>query len=131
MYQDLIKTAVVTGGHSFDIVHFTNLILNLKGVQPYIQHIDDFTSSSQEIRDGYDVVLFYIFMQDIPTDEGNPWWAGKPLTALTHLGVSGQGIVILHHALLAYRGWSVLLTGDLDIIIVRNYGFGLRIRNIS
>ncbi len=32
---------------------------------------------------------------------------GKPKTALEHLGATEQGLVVLHHALLAYPQWPV------------------------
>jgi len=120
MSDKLINTAVVTGGHSFDVIGFGDLFRDMEGVKAYIQHIDDFAAASQEVRDGYDVVLFYSFMQDGPRDEGQPWWTGKPKTALEHLGESGQGLVVLHHALLAYRGWSVWN----ELVGVEDRGFG-------
>ncbi len=115
-----VKTAVVTGGHSFDVLGFHKLFRGLVGVDAYIQHIDDFASSKAPVRDSYDVVLFYFFMQDGPTDEGLPWYAGRPKTALEHLGETEQGIVVLHHGLLAYRGWPVWS----EIVGVRERGFG-------
>ncbi len=81
-----IKTAVVTGGHAFDVVNFHRLFRSLAGIDAYIQSIDDFSVTTQEARDGYDVVVFYIMMRDRPVDEGLPWYAGKPRTALEHLG---------------------------------------------
>lgn len=120
MVEKLITTAVVTGGHLFDVIGFGDLFRDLEGVQAYIQHIDDFAAASEEVRDGYDVVLFYLFMQDGPHDEDQPSYAGKPKTVLEHLGESGQGLVILHHALLAYRGWSVWN----DLVGVEDRGLG-------
>lgn len=114
-----VKTAVVTGGHAFDVIGFSDMFAYLPGVQAYIQHMDDFSSSSEEIRDRYDVVLFYSFLQDIPEDDGLPWYAGKPRSALEHLGASGQGLVILHHALLAYRGWTLWE----DVVGINDRGF--------
>lgn len=102
-----LDVAVVTGGHSYDVPHFHELFHALPGVTPYIQHLDDFAASSQQVRQGYDAVVFYIMMMDGPTDEGLPWYAGKPLTALSELGDTEQGIVVLHHALLAYPQWPV------------------------
>jgi len=102
-----IKTAVITGGHSFDVLGFHKLFRGLAGIDAYIQHIDDFASSKEPVRDSYDVALFYFFMQDGPTDEGQPWYAGKHKSALEHLGETQQGIVVMHHALLAYPRWPV------------------------
>ena len=52
-------------------------------------------------------VLFFFMMLEGPTDEGLPGYCGQPKTAIEHLGQTGQGIVILHHALLAYPQWPV------------------------
>jgi hypothetical protein len=102
-----VKTAVVTGGHSYDVPEFHELFRGLAGVDAYIQHLEDFASSPQEVRDGYGAVLFFFFPQENPSDEGMPWFLGKPKTAMEHLGETGQGIVVLHHAILAYPHWPV------------------------
>jgi hypothetical protein len=100
-----IKTAVITGGHSFEVLSFHKLFRGLFTVDAYIQHLEDFASSPQTMRDGYDVLCFYFFPQGEPTDEAQPWWAGKPKAALERIGKTKQGVVVLHHALLAYRDW--------------------------
>jgi len=69
--------------------------------------MDDFASTPEVDRDSYDVVVFYIMLMNGPVDEGLPWYAGKPRSALEHLGQSKQGILVLHHALLAYPQWPV------------------------
>ena len=101
------KIAVVTGGHSYDVIGFQQLFRKMPELDSYIQHMDDFCSSPEEVRDLYDAVVFYIMMTEEPTDEDLPWYQGKPKTALEHLGKTGQGIVVLHHALLAYPAWPV------------------------
>jgi uncharacterized protein len=102
-----IKIAVVTGSHPFDVINFHNLFRSMNGIDTYIQHLNDFACSPQEVRDSYDVCLFYHFVLDLPTDEGIPWYSGTPRTALQHLGNRDQGIVVLHHAILAYQDWPV------------------------
>jgi type 1 glutamine amidotransferase len=103
-----IKLAVVTGGHSYDVPNFHKLFRSMpKAFDIYIQTVDDFASSPKEVRQAYDVVLFYIMLMDGPKDEGNPWYAGKPLTALSELGETKQGLFVLHHAILAYPQWQV------------------------
>jgi len=102
-----MNVAVVTGGHSFDVPNFHRLFRALSpDIETCIQSIDDFASSPEEVRDRYDGVVFYIMMMDGPTDEGHPWYGGKPKTALERLGSTRQGIVVLHHAILAYPKWS-------------------------
>ena len=100
----LINVAVITGGHEFDVVEFHQLFRTLPGIDAYIQHLDDFSSSPEDVRDSYDAVVFYTFLQDEPVDD-SPHWAGKPRSAQEHLGKTTQGIVVLHHALLAYPNW--------------------------
>ena len=102
-----VSVAVVTGGHQYDVPNFHKLFGRIPNLDVYIQSIDEFASSSQVVRDGYDVVLFYIMMLEGPTDEGLPGYAGKPQSALAHLGETEQGIFMLHHALLAYPDWPV------------------------
>lgn len=102
----MLKAAVVTGGHSYEVIPFHDLFRALPGIDAYIQHLDDFTSSPQEVRDGYDAVVFYIMPSGAPTDE-SPWFSGHPKTAFEHLGETNQGIIMLHHALFAYPDWSV------------------------
>jgi len=113
--------AVVTGGHSFDVVNFHKLFRGLAGINAVIQHMDDYASSSPAVRAAYDAVLFYIMLLDGPKNEGHPWYAGRPREALEQLGSSKQGIFVLHHALLAYPNWPVWteLTGLRD----RKFGY--------
>lgn len=42
-----IKTAVVTGGHSYDVQSLHRLFRSFEDLDVYIQHMDDFCSSSQ------------------------------------------------------------------------------------
>lgn len=105
--QEKIKLAVVTGGHGYDVINFHKLFRGMQNAEAYIQHIGDFCQSPEKVRDSYDVVLFYIMMIDGPIDEGLPWYEGKPKTALGHLGEREQGIIVLHHAILAYPRWPV------------------------
>jgi hypothetical protein len=100
-----VTCAVITGGHSYDVPGFHRLFRGLPGVDAYIQHMDDFASSGRTLRQGYDVVVFYNMLLDGPTDEGLPWYAGQPRTALDQSGETTQGLFILHHALLAYPRW--------------------------
>jgi len=107
MGSDLAKVAVVTGGHSYDVPNFHRLFRAIGGAEAYIQHMEDFASSPREVREGYDVVLFYIMLMEGPTDENVAWFGGKPKTALEDLGRTKQGIFVLHHAILAYPKWPV------------------------
>jgi hypothetical protein len=104
-----LSVAVVTGGHSYDVVPFRKLFRSLAGVDAWVQHIDDFAASSDEARRSYDAVVFYFFPMTpgVPADEGKAWFEGKPKAALEALGETKQGIVVLHHALLSYPDWDL------------------------
>jgi len=115
------KTAVVTGGHEYDVVKLHLLFRGLDGIDAYIQHMDDFASSPEEVRDSYDAVVFYTMLMEGPHEEGLPGYAGKPKAAVEHLGATSQGIIMLHHAILAYpqcETWS-----DIVGITKRSFGF--------
>jgi type 1 glutamine amidotransferase len=103
--SNTIKTAVVTGNHAFDVVNFHLLLRRLDDIDSYVQHLDDLASSPQAVRDAYDVVLFYFMPTHSPSDANLPWYAGQPRAALERILETGQGIVILHHGLLAYPQW--------------------------
>lgn len=103
-----IRVAVVTGGHGYDVIHFHQLFRRFAECDVYVQHMDDFACSPPAVRQGYDVVVFYIMLRGAPADEGQPWYVGKPGAALQALGAeAGQGILILHHAILAYEKWPL------------------------
>lgn len=107
MIDKPVQTAVVTGGHAYDVPNLHRLFRELDGVDAYVQSVDDFYSSPREVRERYDAVVFYTMMLETPRDDGLAWRQGKPLTALTELGETRQGIVLLHHGILAYPGWPL------------------------
>lgn len=96
----LLRVAVVTGGHTFDVLNFHKLFRELAGVDAYIQHMEDFVATPEAVRDAYDVVVFYHMLMQGPPD-------GPLKNALAHLGATEQGILVLHHALLAHPEWAV------------------------
>jgi type 1 glutamine amidotransferase len=98
--------AVVTGGHAFDVPNFYRLFRELPGIDAYPQHLEHFASSPEAVRDAYDAVVFYGMDQGVPEEEGRRA-AGNPKAAIERLVAQGQGIVILHHALLAWEKWDV------------------------
>jgi type 1 glutamine amidotransferase len=102
---DSIRVAVVTGGHSFDVPEFHRLFRELPGVDAYPQHMEHFASSSQAVRDAYDAVVLY-GMERGEVPEAGPHYAGNTKAALERIVDRGQGIVILHHALLAWEKWD-------------------------
>ncbi len=102
---DKATLAVVTGSHPFDVPNFHKLFRALDGVDAYVQSMDDFATSPEDVRDSYDTVLFYHMIMPTPVDEGD-WGSGRPATAQQRLGETGQGIVVLHHSILAYPEWE-------------------------
>lgn len=107
-----LRVAVVTGGHLFDVPNFHKLFRSLPGIEADIQYIDDFVATPAAVRDQYDVVLFCIMLMPTPPD-------GPVKAAIEHLGTNEQGIVVLHHALLAYSAWPLWsnLVGIADMVV--------------
>ena len=101
-----LRVAVVTGGHAFDVPNFYRLFRQLPGIDAYPQHIEHFASSPPEVRDAYDAIVFYGMDQGVPEEEGRRA-GGNPRAAIERLLEQGQGVVILHHALLAWEKWDV------------------------
>lgn len=116
-----LRVAVVTGGHGYDTMPFHQLFRALPGVDAYPQHLEDWCFDEPAVRAAYDVVVFYTMMMPGPFDEGLPWYAGKQLTALGELGSTDQGIVVLHHAILAFPEWQPW--SDLVGIADRKFGY--------
>ncbi|TWT82813.1 Trehalose utilization [Planctomycetes bacterium CA13] len=102
---DRVRIAVVTGGHAFDVPEFYRLFREVPGVDAYPQHMEHFASSSEEVRDAYDAVVFY-GMERGEAPEVGPHFAGDAKATLERIVQRGQGIVILHHAILAWEKWD-------------------------
>ena len=104
-----LKVAVVTGGHPFDVVPFTQMIRALP-VDAYVQSIDDWSHDATAAAQ-YDAVLWYAMFGDLPADV-----TGKPKSAREEkwfstiksvLGRREQGIVVLHHGIVSFKGWAL------------------------
>ena len=104
--SDSIKVAVVTGGHRFDVPKFHTLFRELDGIDAYVQPLDDFSSPRESDREFYDVAVFYNMHKEGPVDAGRPGWMGRPRKALESWLSTGKGIVMLHHAILAFPDWE-------------------------
>lgn len=101
-----IKTAVVTGEHPFDVPALHTLFRDIPLVDFYPQHLDDFVADWGKMRQEYDVVVFYCFHQATPGQEQG-WWQQGRREALERLGEASQGVLVLHHALLAFPDWPL------------------------
>lgn len=100
-----IQLAVVTGGHPFEVPPFMELFRSLAGVDFYPQSPDEFTADADQAA-AYDVVLFYHWHK-FARDAELPWYQANAFTTLEQLGRAGQGILVLHHALVAFPDWPL------------------------
>ncbi|MCL2639814.1 MAG: ThuA domain-containing protein [Phycisphaerales bacterium] len=98
--QKKIKVAVIVGEHDYDVPNFQKAFESLDGVECYYQNLLEFISSAKVTRNWYDVLVFYNY--HLPT----PPSGGDTKAVLDALGETGQHILILHHAVLAYPEWS-------------------------
>jgi len=101
-----IMTAVVTGQHPFHVPAFHQLFRSMPEIDAYIQHLEDFVSDAGNVRNEYEVVVFYNFHQTTPGNEQG-WWERATKEALDKLGETPQGIFVLHHGLLAFAQWPL------------------------
>ncbi|WP_119068521.1 ThuA domain-containing protein [Aggregatilinea lenta] len=105
-----LKTAVITGGHHLDVPAFYRMCRALPGVDAYVQHLADFVASPPEVRQAYAVLVFYTHLKgELNPDELGlaPGRRDTVRSVLDSLGSRAQGIVVLHHSLLAFPGWDV------------------------
>ncbi len=89
-----VTVAVVTGGHSYDAVEFDRVWRSLDGIDAVVQHMDEFAAAPKATREAFDAIVFYTMLRE------------NPPAALSELGATEQGIVMLHHALFAYPEWE-------------------------
>ncbi len=106
-----LRVAVVTGHHPFDVVGFHQALRALPETDCYAQDLTDFASAPPEVRRGYDAVVFYNMHTALPGEDPS-WFEAGIGPVIDQLGESDQGIIILHHALLAFPEsavWSGLV----------------------
>ena len=111
--NDSIKVAVITGGHFFDVPGFHAVFRDMPQVDSYIQLEANWAADVGNVLDTYDVFLFYNMPRGEPEERTRP--------VLEKLGESGQGIFLLHHAILAYEQWP--FWSDLVGISDRSFGY--------
>ena len=108
-----ITVALVTGVHRFDVPGFHAAFRCMPDVDFYPQALEDFVADHGRVRDEYDVIVFFHFHRTKPDN--------ATVAAVESLGETGQGVVVLHHALLAFPEW--LLWSDICGITDRTFGF--------
>jgi type 1 glutamine amidotransferase len=100
-----IHLAVVTGGHTFQVPPFYEVFRHWPNVDFWPQSLDEFTADA-DLASQYDVVLFYT-MHQFQLGDKLPWYQAKTFSTLEQLGRANQGILVLHHALVAFPDWPL------------------------
>lgn len=108
-----ISAAVITGGHRFDVPGFQAVFRDMPGIDCYVQHQENWAADVGGVREAYDALLFYNMPRGVPD--------GVEREAFSQLGRSGQGIFLLHHAILAYEQWQPW--ADMVGIADRSFGY--------
>jgi uncharacterized protein len=93
-----IQVAVLEGWHPFDIPQWNRLFAGMDDMDCYLQTIDNWAFDCAGCKKDYDVLLFYNMNMDME----KAYFPEQLEKALDELGSSSQGIVMLHHAILAY-----------------------------
>ena len=92
-----MKIAVITGGHGFREKDFDAVFKSMEGIEFVREDLDIFVEDPNQ-KD-YETVVFYNFHRPYPTE--------PQAKAILDLTERGQGLVILHHAILAFPEWDV------------------------
>jgi len=100
-----IAVAVVTGKHTFDIPGFQQMFSSMSNMEFYLQDLENFVADVGKYNDKYDVVLFYNFHQQTPVADERD--GAMILNSINKLAENGQGIFVLHHAILAFPNWEI------------------------
>ena len=93
-----MQIAVVTGEHGFQEKQFDAVFENMAGIEFVREDLDVFVDDPGQ--QDYDTVVFYNFHRPYPT--------AAQAEAILGLTARGQGIVILHHAILAFPEWVTI-----------------------
>ncbi len=91
-----MEIAVVTGEHGFREKDFDAVFQNMADLTFIREDLDIFVENPKQHE--YNTIVFYNFHRPYPTKA-----QAKTILALTE---RGQGIVILHHAILAFPEWD-------------------------
>ena len=106
MKNGKIKTAVITGGHEYDVVGFQSMLRSLPEIDAYPQNMWEFVLDPACDPRNYEVLLFYNVHQRTPAEEDGKFEAAMK-EMLEGLGDGDQGIFLLHHALKAFADWPL------------------------
>jgi type 1 glutamine amidotransferase len=117
--RDLL-VAVVTGHHPYDVIGFTRAFRSIEGAECFIMNMEDWNLAPKAVRQGYDVVVFYNMHMKLPPAESPPGLESGIRGMIDDLGETAQGIIVLHHAILAYpdsEAWT-------EMVGIKDPGFG-------
>ncbi|MDR0497016.1 MAG: ThuA domain-containing protein [Treponema sp.] len=98
---DSLNAAVLVENHPYDVVSFQKMLDSFTDCKCYIQPVDLFIRDDDN-RNKYDTVLWYNINWDPPKED-------SPLRKYleNEIGLTAQGIVIIHHALLNFQNWDL------------------------
>jgi type 1 glutamine amidotransferase len=84
--------------HTFDVPGLYTAFRSMPDADFYPQSLEDFVADIGGVRHEYDVVVFFNMHTQTPD--------ARTASALESLGETRQGIVVLHHAILAFPEWQ-------------------------
>jgi type 1 glutamine amidotransferase len=111
-----IKTAVITGQHPFVVEDLHGFFRSIPEIDFYPQHMEDFVTDIGSSRHfdrqtthghpwlNYDVIVFYNMHRTIPDPDDK--LGARTIEVLEKLGEMSTGIVMMHHGVLAFKGWQ-------------------------
>ncbi|HOE95616.1 MAG TPA: ThuA domain-containing protein [Candidatus Sumerlaeota bacterium] len=114
-----LNVAVLVGMHPYDAIRFHDLFAAMDGIKPVHQMVENWAFAEPEQKAEYDVVLFY--NMHLKMEAELPWASPAVPKAIAELGDRPQGIVVLHHAILAYPDEPVWT--DVTGLPDRKFGF--------
>jgi trehalose utilization protein len=96
-----VRTAVLVENHPYDVVGFQKMLDSFSDCECYVQPVDLFIRDDDN-KKNYDTVLWYNINWDPPAENSvlRRYFENE-------IGVSSQGIVLIHHALLNFQNWEV------------------------
>ncbi len=109
-----MKIAIVTGEHGFREKDFDAVFRSMEDIEFIREDLDVFVDDPDKKE--YETVVFYNFHRPYPTDE--------QAEAILGLTERGQGLVILHHAILAFPEWESY--SDMCGILDRDFDYSPR-----
>lgn len=112
-----LQVAVIEGWHPFEVIPYHAMFRSFSEIDYFPQTIENWAISSPDVRNSYDVHLFYNMNMDLQTQA----FGDIVANVINDLGHSGQGIFLLHHSILAYPDHEVWngMTGIED----RSFGY--------